>query len=190
MAIKKVPFSKISIKMEIPTTEITIQDTKILVCQHLPMEDKMSLVDITLQQATVNGIIHPLLIDVYFILNLIFKYTNLSFTDKQREDPFKLFDQLQFSGIIQEVLLAIPVKEYEELQNYLKETKIALERKSTSIAAKITDYLEDLPQKMAEAAEIAKSFNPQDFKEVINMAKALRTDDFNTVAQMAMDKTT
>ena len=188
MATKGVPFSKFNTKLEVNTKEITFQNTTILVCQNLPTEDKLALVDVTLQEATVNGIIHPLLTEVYFLLNIVFKYTNITFTDKQREDKLKLFDQLQSSGLIHDILIAIPKAEYLDLQRYLEETQKALEAKSTSFAAKITDYLDELPQKMAEAAEIAKSFDPQQFESVMNMAKALRTDNFNAVARMGIDK--
>jgi len=41
---------------------------------------------------------------MYFNLYIVYFYTNLNFTDKQKEDPAKLYDQMESNGLITEVI--------------------------------------------------------------------------------------
>ena len=41
--------------------------------------------------------INPLQVEVYTLLQIIEKYTNITFTDKQKEDPAKLYDLITIS---------------------------------------------------------------------------------------------
>ena len=61
---------------------------QIHVKQTLPIRDKFDLFEITFQKAEINGQYNELLLDTYFHLHLVYMYTNLSFTEKQREDEF------------------------------------------------------------------------------------------------------
>ena len=45
----------------------------------------------------------------------MYAYTNVNFTDKQKEDPAKLYDMLISSGFACEVFRAIPEAEYHEI---------------------------------------------------------------------------
>ena len=47
-----------------------------------------------------------------------------------------------------------------------------LENNEKSFAAKLADFMEELPNKMQEAAKIAENFDPEQFKNVINFATA------------------
>ena len=54
---------------------------------------------------------NPVKCDIYTELEIVFAYTNISFTDKQKEDLPKLYDILKSSGLIDSVLDNIPEKE-------------------------------------------------------------------------------
>ena len=45
----------------------------------------------------------------------MYTYTNINFTDKQKEDPTKLYDMLISSGLVAAVVNAIPEAEYYEV---------------------------------------------------------------------------
>ncbi len=168
----KIAFSKLAGKAPPVTNVIKINDNQVEVLSYLPIEDKLNLVDVTLQQSWDNGIINPILLDMNFYLNIIFKYTNISFTDKQREDKGKLFDIVKNTNVLNCVLAAIPTEEYEELAEYLSETEKLLIEKSRAFAPQLKEFMEVLPIKMQEAAEIAKNFDPEKFKNVIAFAQA------------------
>ncbi len=66
--------------------------------QYLPAQDKYDLLMITLQKSLENGAYNEFKLNLYFELNLVYMYTNISFTEKQREDEFKLYDTLESNG--------------------------------------------------------------------------------------------
>ena len=140
--------------------------------QYLPIEDKYDLIMITLQPEKEGNIYNPVKLEIYFNLNLVYLYSNLSFTDKQREDEAKLYDTLMSNGLLNQIIEAIPNGEYNELMEYVGTLETKLENNEKSIAAKLADFMEELPEKMQKAAEIAENFNPEQFQEVINFAAA------------------
>ena len=168
----KVSFTNLKLKINKEIKEISFNDTKIEVLQYLPIEDKYDLVMITLQKAKEGNIYNPVKLEMYFNLNLVYLYSNLSFTDKQREDEAKLYDTLMSTGLLNQIIEAIPNGEYNELMEYVGTLETKLENNEKSIAAKLADFMEELPEKMQKAAEIAENFNPEQFQEVINFATA------------------
>ena len=63
---------------------------------------------VTLQKSLENGAYNEFKLNLYFELNLVYMYTNISFTDKQKEDPAKLYDLLYSTGIVKTILDNIP----------------------------------------------------------------------------------
>jgi len=59
-------------------------------------------------------------------LYIIFEYTNISFTEKQKEDYGKLYDLLYSSDIISSVLKEIPQEELNILFNGVTDTLKAI----------------------------------------------------------------
>jgi hypothetical protein len=49
---------------------------------------------------------------VFTDLEIIFEYTNISFTEKQKEDLPKLYDTICRSGLLEAIIAAIPEEEY------------------------------------------------------------------------------
>ena len=66
-----------------------------------------------------NGYYNPLRINMYTALEMIYAYTNLSFTAKQKDNIFKLYDQLKSSGVVDKVKSAVPSQEWDEIESYI-----------------------------------------------------------------------
>lgn len=168
----KITYSSLKLKTKEEIKEIDFNGTKIEINQYLPIRDKIDLIDITLQKAKENNIYNPIKVNMYFHLHLVYLYTNISFTDKQREDEEKLFDALESNGLINAVVAAIPENEYTELLNQVTE-KIDTEMKfSTTISGIISQIINELPASTERAAEIMKNFDPSKFQAVIDFAKS------------------
>ena len=168
----KVSYANLKLKTNQEVKTFKCGDADIEVKQYLPIEDKYDLVMITLQKAREGNIYNPVKLEMYFNLNLVYLYSNLSFTDKQREDEAKLYDTLMSNGLLNQIIEAIPNGEYNELMEYIGTLETKLENNEKSVAAKLADFMEELPEKMQKAAEIAENFNPEQFKNVINFATA------------------
>ena len=168
----KITYSSLKLKLKDEIKEIDFNGNKIEVKQYLSINDKIDLIDITLQKAKENRLYDPLKVNMYFHLNLIYLYTNISFTDKQREDEMKLYDILDSNGLINAVIAAIPENEYEDLLNKTSE-KIDNELKyNTTTAAILNKVIDDLPKNANLAANIVDNFNPEKYQAVIDFAKA------------------
>ena len=168
----KVTYSSLKLKTKEEIKEIDFNGIKIEVSQYLPAGDKIDLIDITLEKAKEGNIYNPIKVDLFFHLHLVYLYTNITFTDKQREDEGKLYDALESNGLIDAVIAAIPEKEYSELLNQINE-KIDTEMKfSVTLAGIISQIINELPASTEKAAKIMEKFDPSQFKEVLEFAKA------------------
>ena len=108
----KVSYTNLKLKINNEVKEIEFNGQKIEVLQYLPISDKLDLIVATLQSSRENAIFNPIKLDLYFHLNLMYLYTNINFTDKQREDEYKLYDALSSSGLLDQVIEASPEEEY------------------------------------------------------------------------------
>lgn len=168
----KVSYANLKLKVNVPVKTFDFNGIKVEVVQYLPMMDKNDLIMITLQKAEENGVYNPMLIDMYFHLNLVYMYTNLSFTEKQREDEAKLYDTLRSNNFFELFLPVLAENEYQELFNYINEVmKLNLNYRNTA-GAVLQSLIQDLPRNAEAAAQIVNSFDKEKYQEVINFATA------------------
>ena len=113
----KVPFSKLGLKkIKDDIVKIDFNGIEIEVKQYLPIDDKLQLVvNVISNAADGNRFYNPIKISAFITLEIIFMYTNLSFTDAQKKDLSKLYDILISNGLAAEVINAIPEKEYKSI---------------------------------------------------------------------------
>lgn len=169
----KISYSSLKLKKNTEVNKITYEDKEIEVLQYLSFKDKMDLIEITLQKSEENTFYNPLKIDMFFHLHLIYLYSNIQFTEKQREDEFKLYDTLQSSGLLAEIIKAIPEEEYDYLLTYLEEYIEEKEDFNRSFTGSLMTVVDTLPKRTEEAGALIKNFNPEDFKEVFNFVQSI-----------------
>lgn len=168
----KVSYLNLKLKTDTSTETIDWNNNSIEIKQYLPIEEKYNLVMVTLQEAKESNIYNPLKIDLFFHLNLVYMYTNINFTEKQKEDASKLYDNLMSSGLLAQIISKIPTEEYDMLYTYLENVKNDLDKYGQSFKAILDAIINELPEKASEAMKILESFNPEDYKSVIAFAKA------------------
>ena len=164
----KVSYTSLKLKIDsgVNTFQFGDAKTKIEVLRYLPIEDKNDLIQIALQNAEDNGVYNDVLLDMYFNLYIMYFYTNINFTDKQKEDPAKLYDQMQCSGLIDMVIANMDQSEYQNLLNYLETIKEEKLNYRNTAAAVLQSMIRDLPANAAAAAEIVNNLKPEQFEEV------------------------
>jgi hypothetical protein len=99
-------------------------------------------------------------------------YSNITFTDKQKEDLFKLYDCLQSNGIIDSVIMNMAEGEYEELYNLLNKTLEDKLHYDNTAAGVINNLIESLPAQAEEMQKIVDNFDKEKFKNVLDFAKS------------------
>ena len=142
----KIAYSTLKLKTDDSVNTFEFQGKTIEVLKYLNIEDKYDLVMITLQKAFENGIYNAMKVDVFFHLHLVYMYTNLSFTDKQKENELKLYDTLKSNGFIDLLLETIEESEYNFLYECINEIiSDSLNYRNTA-GAVIQSLINDLPK--------------------------------------------
>ena len=119
----KVAFSKLALKKQEEVKLVKIGNFDIEVKQYLPVNEKLNLIARVLNGAhDENNFPNPVKIEVIGALEIIMAYTNLSFTEKQKEDVAKLYDLLETNGVIDQVVSAIPEEEYNFIIDGIDDT--------------------------------------------------------------------
>lgn len=104
----KIAFSKLGCKVNNSATiihwQVEDKDYEIEVLEYLPMIKRLQMVsNIVNYSADNNGYYNPMKVEIYAVIEAISAYTNITFTDKQKEDPSKLYDLLVSSGLFEKV---------------------------------------------------------------------------------------
>ena len=168
----KVSYSSLKLKVNSEVKKFTWEDKEIEVLQYLPISDKYDLIMIALQKAKEGDIYNPIKLDMYFHLNLVYLYTNLSFTEKQKENEEKIFDTLVSTNLLSMIMENIPEEEFDDLWDKMNEYMKSELQQSTTTAAVIKSIIDDLPTQAQAAMDIVNQFDPDKFKAVKDFAEA------------------
>ena len=162
-------YSDLKLKVKQSSVIAAVNGINITVQSYLPIEDKIDLIEIALQKAEENGIYNEMKLEMYFNLYIIYMYTNLEFTDEEKADEFKLYNELYSNDIVISVIGA--VDEYEDLVHYLNEMKESKIRYRHSAAALLQSFIQDMPKNAETMSEIVDNFDKEKYKQVVDFAK-------------------
>lgn len=167
----KVPFSKLQAKVDGGVTKVFYynlagEEVYYEVKHYLPIEEKLELVSRIINNSVDdNGFYNPMRVKLYMVLEVVFAYTNLSFTEKMKEDPFKLYDILVSTGIFTVIVDVIREKDWVEIQENVWSTIKNIYDYKNSVMGILEsvkeDYnavnldMEDLKDKMANPEDLA-----------------------------------
>ena len=159
----KVPFSKLNLKKIDKVQVVTINGLEVEVKQYLPVAEKLELIaNVLNNSADDNNFANPVKTYVLSHLEIIYAYTNLSFTDKQKEDPAKLYDILETNRIIDSIILALPPSEYDNLIEDITSTIDAYYKYKNSALGILEAATTDYKNLDLEASDIQKKIADPD----------------------------
>ena len=118
----KVSFSKLGLTKNTNVNKIEFNGQNIEIKQYLPINEKAILTSNVLNYTINNGLIrfiNPVQLEVFTVLQIVEKYTNINFTEKQKEDPAKLYDLIINSGFWNKILDNLNKEEYNSILNYI-----------------------------------------------------------------------
>lgn len=112
----KLSFTKLGLAHNKAVKTINYNGQNIEVKQYLPVNEKLELISSVINlSADENNFANPVKVSVFAVLEIISVYTNISFTEKQKDDPCKLYDLLVGNGLSTMIMEAIPTEELAEL---------------------------------------------------------------------------
>lgn len=153
----KIPFSKLGVKVNSEIALLTWGEHNIEVRKYLPMEEKANLITNVLNaSADDNKFYNPLRVKVFLTLEALYAYTNLSFTEKAKENYLKLYDSVVSSGLFDQVISNIPKSEWDDLVSAMWETISKVYEYNNSVLGLLDNISNDYSGLSLEAAEIQK----------------------------------
>lgn len=161
----KLAFSKLGLKVNNQVVNIHYNDQIIEVKQYISVNDKLKLIsDIINNTVDEHSFCNPVKVKVYISIGIVENYTNISFTEKQKEDIVKLYDLLQSNGLFQQIFDAILSEEFNDLMTGVWDSIEAIYTYNNSAMGVIdnigTNYkdmnlnIEDIQQKLANGENV------------------------------------
>lgn len=151
----KVSFSKLGCKVDNSTVDIMFNGQTITVKQYLPIEEKMGFIaNVVRVSSDANRFANPIKVDAFIRLEIMYAYTNISFTDKQKEEPGKLHDMILSSGLYAAVRSAIPEGEYNSIYCATRDCIDKMYQSMNSAYGIMESIAEDFSQTNLNASEI------------------------------------
>lgn len=124
----KTAFSTLKLKTDKTYLEFMFENKPVQVLRYLPVQEKEDIIEIAYQKAIINSNFNPILFNIYFLLNVVYSYTNLTFTDEQRRDEKKLYDMICSSGLLDIILNNIPESEMtffkDNIEDYVSQSLV------------------------------------------------------------------
>lgn len=144
----KISYTKLGISKEELNKVQTVEynDQIIEVKQYLPVAEKSELITHVLNNSVDedNGYYNLLKMDMYLALEIVYAYSNINFTEKQKEDSAKLYDMLNASKVLNLIIGLIPEGEFYYLNKTVHEMAnniVAYRNSAMGIMERITtDY--------------------------------------------------
>lgn len=156
----KASFTKLKLKTDTSVKTINFNDIEIEIKQYLPINETISLVEnIINNSATELKFYSPALVHLFYTLEVIYNYTNISFTDKQKEEPAKLYDTIVSSGLWNAIEEVIPEDELDFICETLDDSIDSVYKYQNSVMGILDTISQDYSALSLDASEIQKKLN-------------------------------
>ena len=159
----KVSFTKLGLKKNEEVGILHINEQDIEVKQYLPINEKLELISSVINSAAdENNFSNPVKENVFLTLEILYHYTNINFTDKQKEDPIKLYDLVVSSGLVNKVTNLIPEEELDEVINGVAQSVKAVYTYRNSVLGILESISQDYSALNLDATEIQQKLADPD----------------------------
>lgn len=162
----KISYNKLGITKDelnkIQTVEYN--DQTIEVKQYLPIAEKSELITRVLNNSVDEntGYYNLLKLDMNLGLEIVYAYSNISFTEKQKEDPMKLYDMLNASKVLNLIIGLVPDGEFYYLNKTTHEMANNIVSYRNSAMGIMEAISADYSNLDLDATDIQKKLNDPD----------------------------
>ena len=159
----KVSLTKLGLKVNQDIKNIEFNQQIIEVKQYLPINEKLELISSVINSAAdENNFSNPVKENVFLTLEILYHYTNINFTDKQKEDPVKLYDLVVSSGLVNKVTDLIPEEELDEVINGVAQSVKDIYTYRNSVLGILESISQDYSALNLDATEIQQKLADPD----------------------------
>ena len=119
----KIAFTKLGLKPNKEIKTIVWNEQTIEILQYLPVDEKLQLISRIINNSAEDMKFYNVgKVDMFTALEIIYAYTNINFTEKQKEDICKLYDLLVSSGLYSTIMKEIPKAEKEWIEDVVMDS--------------------------------------------------------------------
>lgn len=165
-------FNELELKINDKVRTLKFKNKDIKVKQYLPIQDKLNLIQIALQQSLDEGVYNDGLLTAYFHTYVVMFYTDLEFTEEEKQDVLTLFNLMDSENLIGSVIELIPQSEFGDLLEMLNNQQKNNMIFKQSAAYVIGQFIDALPSQMEKVGEIVNNFDPSKYQAVVDFATA------------------
>ena len=159
----KVSLTKLGLKVNQDIKNIEFNEQIIEVKQYLSINEKLQLISSVINSAAdENNFSNPIKENLFLTLEILYHYTNINFTDKQKEDPVKLYDLVVSSGLVNKVTDLIPEEELDEVINGVAQSVKAIYAYKNSALGILESISQDYSSLNLDATEIQQKLADPD----------------------------
>lgn len=161
----KVTFNSLGLKLNQEVKNAEINGKQIEVKQYLPIQNKLEIVaNVINNSQDDNNFKNIGKVKLFMALEIVNQYTNITFTEKQKEEPWKIYDILMQSNALNQILEVIPEDELKTVYLYIDDaTERIYEYRNSAYAILDSlkkDYneldfdVEDLQKRLADGENV------------------------------------
>ena len=163
-----ISYSKLKLSVQQNTVPVEWNDQSIEVKQYLSVQDELNLIT-TILNASVdeNRFYNPVKFNVFFVIEIIEFFTNIKFTEKQKENAPKLYDELISSGFYDKIYKANPV-DIDNIRADAWEVIDNIYKYQNSVYGVLDNVSKDYNNLNLDATEIEKKLANKDNVQFLN----------------------
>lgn len=164
----KLAFTKLGLKVNDEIKTVEFNEQVIEVKQYLPVNEKLEVIaEVLNNSADDNNFANPVKVDVYTVIAVLEAYTNVSFTDKQKENVTKLYDAVVSTGFYNTVVEAIPDEEMNSLIGAIGDTIYAFYHYRNSVLGILENISNDYSNLNLDASVIQQKLADPENMELL-----------------------
>ena len=153
----KIGLTKLGLKVNTEIINFAWGEENIEIKRYLPIQQKLEMIGNVIEMAhdTENNYANPVKTKVFLNLEVMYNYTNINFTEKQKEDPAKLYDLLESSGLLNQITNILGDEYYNLLQD-VQDSQKAIYDYRNSVLGILDTVKSDYSNLDLDATEIQK----------------------------------
>lgn len=153
----KIAFTKLGLKPNKEIKTIVWNEQTIEILQYLPVDEKLQLISRIINNSAEDMKFYNVgKVDMFTTLEIIYAYTNINFTEKQKEDICKLYDLLVSSGLYSAIMKEIPKAEKEWIEDVVMDSISNIYNYQNSVLGILDSVTQDYSNLNLDAESIQK----------------------------------
>ena len=145
--------------------EITIGKLTFKVKPYLSVEDRTQIMQLAVQEAWEDDHVNDVKMEAYADVFAIIYCTNIEFTDEEKADPIKIYDELQNAGLLEKIIEVLPDYWDYNYAHGLADARIGFIGFLNRLMEQLPVYVEQLQNEL-------KNISPELLEKINNQVKS------------------